>query len=273
MIYRAVLILAFSAELLASSAFAQQSAEGQELLKLEYEWGEAIKQHDTAVLERILADDFIFTDAEGQVWNKAQYIPQAVRDTLAAFHIDDERVRLYGETGVVTSVVSWTGTYNGKGTSFDVRYTDVFVKRDGHWQCVAAQDTFVAKPAAQDSQEEQELLKREHEWAEAYQQRDTQTLDRLLAADFIFTDDEGKVYDKPKYLAVVLQQVVTAYTLGDMRVRVYGDTGIVTSPSSWHYTIAGTDASGDFRSTDVFVKQQGRWLAVVSQDTRITTKP
>src|SRR6266478_383977 len=90
---------------------------------------------------------------------------------------------------------------------------------------------------AQPSPEEQELRKLEQEWCEAYKQRDTQTLDRLLAADFIFTDDEGQVYDKPQYLAAVLQQVVTAYILGDMRIRVYGDTGVMTSPISWHYTI------------------------------------
>jgi ketosteroid isomerase-like protein len=132
----------------------------------------------------------------------------------------------------------------------------------------------VALPTfAHPSPEEQELRKLEQEWCEAYQQRDTQTLDRLLAADFIFTDDEGQVYDKPHYLAAVLQQVVTAYTLGEMRIRVYGDTGVVTSPISWHYTIAGKAAGGEFRSTDVFVKRQGHWQIVASQDTRIPKQP
>jgi len=56
-------------------------------------------------------------------------------------------------------------------------------------------------------------------------------------------------------------------------VQVYGDTGIVTSPSSWHYAIAGKEASEEFRSTDVFVKRQGHWQLVASQDTRIPKKP
>ena len=131
----------------------------------------------------------------------------------------------------------------------------------------------VALPTfAQQNPEEQELLKLEHDWWKAYKQRDTQTLDRLVAEDFIFTDDEGQVYDKPKFIALALQQVVTAYTLGDMRIRVYGDTAVVTCPSSWRYNIGGKDVSWEFRSTDVFAKQSGRWQAVAAQDTRIPKK-
>jgi ketosteroid isomerase-like protein len=132
----------------------------------------------------------------------------------------------------------------------------------------------VALPTfAQQNPEEQELLKLEHDWREAYKQRDTQTLDRLVAEDFIFTDEEGQVYDKPKFIALALQQVVTAYTLGDLRIRVYGDTGVVTCPSSWHYNIEGKDVRWEFRSTDVFVKRQGHWQAVASQDTRLPKRP
>ena len=132
----------------------------------------------------------------------------------------------------------------------------------------------VAVPTfAQQHAEEEALRKLEHDWWEAYKQRDTQTLDRLLAQDFIFTDEEGQVYDKPQFIALALQQVVTAYTLGDLRIRVYGDTGVVTCPSSWHYNIEGKDVSGEFRSTDIFVKRQGHWQAVVSQDTRIPKRP
>ena len=131
----------------------------------------------------------------------------------------------------------------------------------------------VALPTFAQNPEEQELRKLEHDWWEAYKQRDAQTLDRLVAEDFIFTDEEGQVYDKPKFIALALQQVVTAYTLGDLRIRVYGNTGVVTCPSSWRYNIEGKEVSWEFRSTDVFVKRQGRWQAVASQDTRIPKKP
>jgi ketosteroid isomerase-like protein len=129
-----------------------------------------------------------------------------------------------------------------------------------------------AEKKAHPTKEEEELIALEHQWCEAYKQRDTQTLARLLAEDFIFTDDEGQVYNKPQYLDVVLQQNVTAYTLEDIRTRQYGQTGIVNSRGEWKYTMNGNDASGEFRSTEVFVKQNGRWQAVAAQDTRIPKK-
>jgi ketosteroid isomerase-like protein len=125
--------------------FAQQNSEGQELVQIEHEFGEAYKQHDAATLGRLLADDFFYTDEDGQVLNKTQYLDRAAHTRLDSYRLDDMKARLYGETGVVTSRLSGHGTYGGKGTKFDVRYTDVFVKRDGRWQLVVSQDTHRAK--------------------------------------------------------------------------------------------------------------------------------
>jgi ketosteroid isomerase-like protein len=120
---------------------AQQNPEGQELVQIEHEFGEAYKQHDAATLGRFLADDFFYTDEDGQILNKAQYLDRAAHTRLDSYGFDDMNARLYGETGVVTSRLSGQGTYGGKRTKFDVRYTDVFVKRDGRWQIVVSQDT------------------------------------------------------------------------------------------------------------------------------------
>lgn len=129
----------------ASVVFAQQNSEGQALVQIEHEFGEAYKQHDTATLGRLLADDFFFTDEDGQILNKAQYLERAAHTRLDSYSFDDMRARVYGDTGVVTSRMTGNGTYGGKGAKFDVRYTDVFVKQDGHWQIVVSQDTQRAK--------------------------------------------------------------------------------------------------------------------------------
>jgi ketosteroid isomerase-like protein len=128
-----------------SIVLAQQNSAGQELVQIEHKFGEAYKQHDTATLGRLLADDFFFTDEDGQVLNKTQYLDRAAHTQLDSYSFDDMRAHVYGETGVVTSRMNGSGTYGGKGTKFDVRYTDVFVKKDGHWQIVVSQDTQRAK--------------------------------------------------------------------------------------------------------------------------------
>jgi ketosteroid isomerase-like protein len=145
MMYRMGLRFVCAALFSAAMASAQQNSEGQELVQIEHEFGEAYKQHDTATLGRLLADDFFFTDEDGQVLNKAQYLDRATHTRLDSYSFDDMRARLYGDTGVVTSRMTGNGTYGGEGEKFDVRYTDVFVKKAGHWQIVVSQDTQRAK--------------------------------------------------------------------------------------------------------------------------------
>lgn len=142
---RVSLGLACGALFYAAMVCAQPNSEGQELVQIEREFVEAYKQHDAATLGRLVADDFFFTDEDGQVLNKAQYLARAAHTQIASYSFDDMKARLYGETGVVTSRISGNGSYGGKGTTFDVRYTDVFVKQDGHWWIVVSQDTRRAK--------------------------------------------------------------------------------------------------------------------------------
>ena len=60
----------------------------------------------------------------------------------------DVKVRLYGDTAVVTGLGTRSGTRSGVAfKDRKVRWTDTFVKRDGRWQCVASQGTIVAAPA------------------------------------------------------------------------------------------------------------------------------
>jgi peptidylprolyl isomerase len=111
----------------------------------------------------------------------------------------------------------------------------------------------------------------ERRWAEAFKARDRQALDRLLANDFIFTDVDGQVYNKSQYIEGVTKVIkVDSYEIDDLTTRVYGDTGVVAGRWAGRLTVGGKDASGAFRFTDTFVRRLGRWLAIASQDTRIT---
>jgi ketosteroid isomerase-like protein len=49
---------------------------------------------------------------------------------------EDFRVRVYGDSAVVTAITSAKGKFMGQEFSTQERATDVFVKRDGCWQCV-----------------------------------------------------------------------------------------------------------------------------------------
>lgn len=128
------------------SAQTPGSAE-QELIKLENTWQQAVVKRDAPALRRLYADEYMSTDQEGAVWNKAQDIDidTTGASRLASFKLDDLKVRLYGDFAVVTGRNTSTGTLNGGAARGQSRFTDVFVKRDGRWQCVTSQATSIAK--------------------------------------------------------------------------------------------------------------------------------
>lgn len=120
----------------------QPPSPDQALKLLETQWMEAFKNRNGPTLGQILADDFIFTDDEGQVHVKTAYIKAATElIEVESYTVDDLATRTAGTTGVVTG--SWTGkvTIGGKDASGEFRFTDTFVKRLGRWQVLASQNT------------------------------------------------------------------------------------------------------------------------------------
>ena len=127
----------------------------QELLKLEREWLDAYTKRDVAAMERIEADDFMITFPDSSVRTKADEIANLKRPAPAGtppiFMTADTKVRVYGDTAVLTGKVIQKGTYaegprKGQDYSFEHRYTDVYVKRNGRWQVVASHLTGIAQP-------------------------------------------------------------------------------------------------------------------------------
>ena len=116
--------------------------------KLEHEWADAVKRRDVEKIDRLEADDFAFTGPGGVVWSKARALETIKSGDLEidSFELSDVKVRLYGDTAVVTFRVLWTGRFRGLDISGPQRMTDVWVKRAGRWQCVASQSTPVMQP-------------------------------------------------------------------------------------------------------------------------------
>ena len=130
--------------LIAPAGWAQVSnSPEEEFIKLENAWKQAVVKRDAATLQRLYADEYVSTDQEGMVWNKAQDIDIDTKGAsrLTSYKIDGVKVRLYGDVAVVTGHNTSSGTLHGSAVSGQSRFTDVFLKRDGRWQCVASQTT------------------------------------------------------------------------------------------------------------------------------------
>ena len=127
-----------------------------------------------------------------------------------------------------------------------------------------------ARPAA--AGVEQALLDAERQFSEAFKNRDQQTLSLLLADNFIFTDEEGQVFDKSKYIQAIASVQVESYKLDDLAARVSGTTGVVTGLWTGKMTVAGKPASSAVRFTDTFVKRVNRWVVLASHESRLPPK-
>jgi ketosteroid isomerase-like protein len=118
----------------------------QDLIALENAWGTALVKADIPFLEKLYADEYLFTEPTGITSDKAQDIANAKSKdyVITGFKLSDLKVHIYGDTSTVTGRNSLQATFKGEEANGIYRFTDVFVKRNGRWQCVASQATMVA---------------------------------------------------------------------------------------------------------------------------------
>ncbi len=114
-------------------------------MQLERDWDAAFHRKDVPFIETVLAPDFIATYAEGQRADRAKEIANAreFNQQIDSSVLDEFNVRIFGDTAVVLFTQKLTGPSKGQPLTLTFRYMDVFVMRDGRWQCVASQSTRV----------------------------------------------------------------------------------------------------------------------------------
>ena len=109
----------------------------QALFQLEQQWNAAGPTKDTAVVEKFLANEFV-SNFDGRTQNKKQFLAEMKANAakIESAANSDMRAMVFGTTAVVDGLYTEKSTTSGKDTSQRVRYTEVYVKRDGRWQCV-----------------------------------------------------------------------------------------------------------------------------------------
>jgi ketosteroid isomerase-like protein len=117
------------------------------LIRLERGWNDAFYRKDVAFIERLLAEEFTATYDDGRIGNKAtelalvaafdQQVESAIPEGFA--------VRVYRDTAVVFFTLRLVGIKDGQRSEMALRYTDVWIVRDGRWQCVSSQSTRVVQ--------------------------------------------------------------------------------------------------------------------------------
>ena len=141
-------VVALGAALEAAEPAPQQHkapSDQEVLIDLEQRWNMAFYRRDAAFIATILADDFVATYDDGSRGDKAKELALAssFAQQVESAVQDEFTVKEYGDTALVRFTLHLAGTRQGQRVETLLRYTDVWIIRDGRWQCVSSHSTQV----------------------------------------------------------------------------------------------------------------------------------
>jgi len=114
---------------------------------LENAWNQAQLHHDSKALDSLVSDTFVYTDYDGTVMNKAQFLADLKDPTYRATLITNEGMKVfsYQDMAVVIGRYHTKGSYKRKPFEHYGRFTDTWIYLDTKWQCVASHTSLIEK--------------------------------------------------------------------------------------------------------------------------------
>jgi len=139
----------------------------------------------------------------------------------------------------------------------------LMVSSAGYWIADVGAQSAAGDAAAQ-------ILSLETEHNAAIAHGDVSALETMTSDDYTFITPRGFLVTKAQVLrALANGEFKYEYRqIYDVKIRVYGDAAVVTGRSLYTGQNQGKEQGGAFRYTRVYVRQNGRWLAVAWQATR-----
>jgi ketosteroid isomerase-like protein len=119
----------------------------EELVRMEEEFADAIVKNNPEEIREFVTEDWIIINADGGIIDRKRFLEVIESGTLTheMMESDDMRVRVYGDSAVVSSLTRSKGKFMGQEFTTHERSTDVFVRLDGQWRCVLTQLTGFTK--------------------------------------------------------------------------------------------------------------------------------
>ena len=112
------------------------------LNQAEAEWTEVAKSQDREKLSKLCSEEFLFTDDEGKVSSKKDYLDSmSLHFKIVSYKLSELKTVIYHDTGIVNGRINIIFTFNGVSGEGDYRFTDTFVQRGEQWTAIASQST------------------------------------------------------------------------------------------------------------------------------------
>jgi ketosteroid isomerase-like protein len=115
------------------------AGEVEMLTQLNKGYVDAVQNSDVAWFDEHLADDFLNSNPDGTLVDRAGFLAQIVRpQAVKGLEPREVKIRLFGDIAIIHARTVYT---KADGKSAAGRYTDIWAKRNGRWVCVGAHVT------------------------------------------------------------------------------------------------------------------------------------
>jgi ketosteroid isomerase-like protein len=118
-----------------------QAKDEKTLLRLEETWAQALERQDIETVSCLLADEFQDADVDGAVHDRKEALDRIAQRRPSLNRLQDMHAHIYGDSAFVRGINQVTDASGNPLAR--VRFTDIFVYRDGRWQAVAGQETLI----------------------------------------------------------------------------------------------------------------------------------
>jgi hypothetical protein len=110
----------------------------EELLQFEQNWNRAMENNNADEIGEFMSDDWIIVGTGGGITSKDEFLDPIKSGNLTHSRMDSDetRIKIYENTGVITSRGTSAGKYNGQDFELYEWSTSIFVYRNDQWICV-----------------------------------------------------------------------------------------------------------------------------------------
>lgn len=119
---------------------ADESPDAAIIRTAELKIADAYKSRQVDSFASLLDDDFVITFEDGSVYSKTGYLSYSASSStrIEVAELSDMKIRLHGETAVVTGMYHEKGIDNRNTYDYHDHFTDVWMKKAGKWRLIAA---------------------------------------------------------------------------------------------------------------------------------------
>ena len=279
-------VVADQPDLLATTAHpasAPAAAEAQ-LRAINHRLVSAYAVADSAYIDTLLANDFLFTSTSGDWIDRKQYLELMLAPSIAGgVSYDDVRVRLFGSVAVLHGVFEAGGD---QAVAVCIRYTDVYHWNGASWHLVNTQHTALRQgvekrqelghaPASapwlgQDpTGDDHEVLRELNaNYVRAFREADVDWYAAHLTQDYVVINSDGSFHDRARGLAEFAKPAFATYMrsfpVDKVRIRRFDQFALIHAENAYERK---DGLKGVNRYTDIWQEDDGRWRCVAAHIT------